>query len=178
MISLNINHFYLPMIITWYLWISITSIYLWLLHDIFEYQSLLFTYDYLNNKLPSSFDGKFPKNRDVLNYKDTRQSDNLFVPNFSSKYAQKLPAYHLPKLWNKWIRLLPDSNKRYSIKNSIKSQILQTYQEDVKCNNVKCSDCYAQWLDWSFTSLIYTWFFHFTLWRIHLVLIRCHYDGT
>ena len=31
------------------------------LHDIFEYQSLLFTYDYLNNKLPSSFDGKFPK---------------------------------------------------------------------------------------------------------------------
>ena len=83
---------------------------------IFEYQSLLFTYDYLNNKLPSSFDGKFPKNREVLNYKDTRQSDNLFVPNFSSKYAQKLPAYHLPKLWNKWIRLLPDSNKRYSIK--------------------------------------------------------------
>ena len=114
------------------------------LHDIFEYQSLLFTYDYLNNKLPSSFDGKFPTNRDVLNYKDTRQSDNLFVPNFSSKYAQKLPAYHLPKLWNKWIRLLPDSNKRYSIKNSIKSQILQTYQEYVKCNNVKCSDCYAQ----------------------------------
>ena len=101
------------------------------LHDIFEYQSLLFTYDYLNNKLPSSFDGIFPKNRDVLNYKDTRQSDNLFVPNFSSKYAQKLPAYHLPKLWNKWIRLLPDSNKRYSIKNSIKSQILQTYQEYV-----------------------------------------------
>ena len=91
------------------------------LHDIFEYQSLLFTYDYLNNKLPGSFDGKFPKNRDVLNNKDTRQSDNLFVPNFSSKYAQKLPAYHLPKLWNKWIRLLPDSNKRYSIKNSIKS---------------------------------------------------------
>ena len=84
------------------------------------------------------------KNRDVLNYKDTRQSDNLFVPNFSSKYAQKLPVYHLPKLWNKWIRLLPDSNKRYSIKNSIKSQILQTYQEYVKCNNVKCSDCYAQ----------------------------------
>ena len=54
------------------------------LHDIFEYQSLLFTYDYLNNKLPSSFDGKFPKIRDVLNNKDTRQSDNLFVPNFSS----------------------------------------------------------------------------------------------
>ena len=38
------------------------------IHDIFEYQSLLFTYDYLNNKFPSSFDGKFPQNRDVLNH--------------------------------------------------------------------------------------------------------------
>ena len=28
----------------------------------------------------SSFDGKFPKIRDVLNYRDTRQSENLFVP--------------------------------------------------------------------------------------------------
>ena len=81
--------------------------------DIYEYQSPLFIYAYLNNKLPSSFDGKLPNIRDVLGYRDTRQSDNFFIPGFSSKYAQKLYAYHLPKLWNKC------SNKKYGENSTI-----------------------------------------------------------
>ena len=61
-----------------------------------------------------------------------------------------LPAYHLPQQWNTWSILLPDSKTKYSIKHSIKSQILQTYQEYVKCRErYYCNELGEAGVGWS-----------------------------
>ncbi len=110
--------------------------------DLYEYQSLLFIYDYFNQKLPSSFNGIFPTNRDMPNSRDTRQSNLLYMPRFTSKFAQKLPIYSLPYLWNNWSRLLPGNYSRSQIKHFIKNYMLQGYLEDVKCDNLRCVECH------------------------------------
>ena len=53
-------------------------------------------YDYMSGNLPRSFVGTFPLNQDMQQAHTTRQSDLLYIPRYSSKYAQKLPEYLLP----------------------------------------------------------------------------------
>ena len=113
------------------------------LNDLFEYQSLICMHDYLSGKLPISFDGEFPHNRDIMNYKCTRQSELLYVPKYSTKYSQKSPAYHLPKLWNKWARLFPENVIKNVMTKFIKTKFIQKYQEHVKCQNMRCPDCHT-----------------------------------
>ena len=54
----------------------------------------------MSGNLPRSFVGTFPLNQDLQQAHTTRQSDLLYIPRYSSKYAQKLPEYLLPKIWN------------------------------------------------------------------------------
>ena len=49
-------------------------------------------HDFLSGKLPNSSDGEFPHNRDIMNYKCTRQSELLYVPKYSTHYSQKSPC--------------------------------------------------------------------------------------
>ena len=69
-------------------------------------------YDYISGKLPRSFVGTFPLNQDMQQTHTTRQSDPLYIPRYSSRYAQILPEYHLPKIWNNWTRLFPQHSSR------------------------------------------------------------------
>ena len=62
------------------------------LNDLFEYQSLLFMHDYICGKLPISFHGNYPMNRDIQQTHQTRQSGLLYVPRYASKYAQRSPT--------------------------------------------------------------------------------------
>ena len=66
-------------------------------------------YDYISDKLPRSFAGTFPLNQDMQQTHTTRQSDLLYIPRYSSTYAQKLPEFHL---WNNWVRSLPQNSSR------------------------------------------------------------------
>ena len=95
-------------------------------------------HDYISGKLPNSFDGEFPHNRDIMNYKCTRQSELLYIPKYSTKYSQNSPAYHLPKLWNTWARLFPENVTKNVMKIFIKTKFTQKYQEHVKCQNIRC----------------------------------------
>ena len=113
------------------------------LNDLFEYQSILFMYDYMSGNLPRSFVGTFPLNQDLQQVHTTRQSD-LYIPRYSSKYAQKLPEYLLPKIWNKWARSVPQNSSRNIIKNTTKSKLLMSYPENVKCENVRCIECHRR----------------------------------
>ena len=50
------------------------------LHDLFDYNSLLFVHDYLSNILPSSLNGCFPTNSDRPNSRAIRQSKLCYFP--------------------------------------------------------------------------------------------------
>ena len=67
---------------------------------------MLVMYDFMLGKLPRLFVGTIPLNQDMQETHTTRQSDLLYIPRYSSKYAQK---NHLPKIWNKWARSLPQN---------------------------------------------------------------------
>ncbi len=112
--------------------------------DIFEYESLLFVYDYLTNNLPISFQGIFPLNSDMPNSRETRQSNFLYVPRCTGRFAQKLPKYFMPPLWNTWSRSFQDNKTRNQTKRLIKMTKLQGYAETVLCNNLRCIECYPR----------------------------------
>jgi len=66
--------------------------------DLFIYQSLIFMYDYLFSRLPSSFNGIFNLNCDRPNGRATRQYTLFYTPQCHSVFAQKLPLYFLPHI--------------------------------------------------------------------------------
>jgi len=49
------------------------------LHDIYEYQSVLFIFDFINGKLPASFNTVFTFNKDIPNGRGARQSHLLRI---------------------------------------------------------------------------------------------------
>ncbi len=109
--------------------------------DLFEYQSLLFVYDYLSDNLPISFTGVFPTNNEIQ-IRTTRQSNLLYIPRYSSKFAQKLPIFSLPSLWNSWVISLPVNVSRPVMKRSIKHIMLGRYPHAVQCDNQRCAECF------------------------------------
>ena len=97
--------------------------------DLFIYQSLIFMYDYLSSRLPSSFNGIFSLNCDRPNGRATRQSTLFYTPRCHSAFARKLPLYFLPHAWNDWKNIIKtDTLNRGYFKREIKHFILNKYQ--------------------------------------------------
>ena len=107
--------------------------------DLYLYQSTLFMFDYVNKNLPSSFNNVFPYNRDIQTIRQTRQSDLLYVPRCTSSFANKLPFYTLPKLWNQWADCASFSRNQF--KHHIKSLTMLGYKTQVKCSYAYCKHC-------------------------------------
>jgi len=105
-----------------------------MLPDIFEYHSVLFTFDFINNKLPTSFNSVFKFNRDVPNARLTRQSELLYIARCKSQFASRLPLYGLSITWQ--------NSSRSICKNILKTQLLDSYPKVVKCSNSFCKECY------------------------------------
>jgi hypothetical protein len=111
------------------------------IRDLFEYQSILFMFDYLHNSLPMSFDKMFFRNSEFPNARCTRQSNLFNIPRSESCFAYKLPQFVLPTLWNKWARSFHNDMTRPRVKQYIKGSILDSYLSQVTCNYTKCFDC-------------------------------------
>ena len=111
------------------------------LKDQYTLQSLLFMFDYFDRKLPGSFDGKFIRNRDMPNSRETRQSDLINMPNLRTKFAMRQPIYSLPQIWNSWFHLLPNGVSRNQLKFFIKRSLIQRYESTVYCLNSGCLEC-------------------------------------
>ena len=69
----------------------------------------------------------------------TRQHNQIFIERCNSTVASKLPYYTFPILWNKWAKTLPAS--KCQVKSQMRSTILASYAESVKCSNDHCRDC-------------------------------------
>jgi len=108
--------------------------------DLFIYQSLIFMYDYLSSRLPSSFNGIFNSNCDRPNGRATRQSTLFYTPRCYSAFARKLPLYFLPHAWKSIIK--SDTLTRGYFKRQIKNYILNKYQSYVQCDYDRCLKCH------------------------------------
>ena len=70
---------------------------------LYEYQILLFMYDYCHNKLPNSFNSIYKYNHEIQTLQRTRQSDFIYISRCRSNVAQNLPLIKFPQIWNKWV---------------------------------------------------------------------------
>ena len=111
------------------------------LKDMYEYQAALFMHDYRAKKLPFSFDNVFKQNCESTEHRLTRQSDLLNIARCDPTFSQHLPLYQFPRIWNKWLRNIPNSNSRTSFKNKLKSHLISIYSDEVRCNYLHCKDC-------------------------------------
>ena len=64
--------------------------------DLYQYQVLLFMYDFVHHNLPRSFDDSFHYNYEIQNLHQTRQSGQLYIPRCQSNFAGKLPLFYFP----------------------------------------------------------------------------------
>ena len=84
--------------------------------NLYQYQCVLFMFDFINQNLPCSFDGVFQHVHEVQNIRWTRQSDLFYIPIRQFNFASKLPLYTLPSIWNKWANTIPKCITRTQIK--------------------------------------------------------------
>ena len=109
--------------------------------DLYQYQVLLFMYDFVHHNLPRSFDDSFHYNYEIQNVHQTRQSGQLYIPRCQSNFAGKLPLFTFPDVWKKWSSSIPNGS-RMQFRNYIKSKFTQSYPSHVKCTNLHCSECH------------------------------------
>jgi len=111
------------------------------LSDIYQLEVLLFMHDYLNNKLPISFNGMFPLNAD--NAYVTRQNNMFTIPRTKSRFVDKLPLYQFPAIWNNHplSRNASMQVSRKYLKRQVKSTCLDGYLAVINCSNPHCTDC-------------------------------------
>ena len=111
------------------------------LTDLYEYQTVLFMYDYCNNKLPPSFSSVFQFNYEIQVARPTRQSRLMYIKRCHSTFSQKLPLYHFPNIWNNWFDFANNMSSHNVLKTNMKSWYITSYQNVVKCSNSYCSQC-------------------------------------
>ena len=111
------------------------------LKDLWEYQIVLFMYDFVNNYLPQSFNNMFQLNLDINPDRITRQSSDLYMPKFKNMFVSKLPPFHFPKVWNHWKSKLDYNMPRHAFKSSLKQYILSSYSSQIKCMYSGCKEC-------------------------------------
>ena len=67
--------------------------------NIHKQQIAIFMFSYCHNYLPKFLDDCFIVNRSIIKY-ETRQSNNLYMPNFIYEFSRSTITYAGPKIWN------------------------------------------------------------------------------
>ena len=96
--------------------------------------------DYTHDNLPTYFHNVFNVNRDVHGIYETRQAHLLYIPWTKSRFVNKFPLFHFPKIWNSWCAQLDVSTTRNGLKRSVKTIFLQNYSAVVSCYNPRCCE--------------------------------------
>ena len=79
------------------------------LKDLYECQTTLFMLDFINNRLPLSFNSTFQFNHQIQNIHTTRQTNLLHITRCKCNFPSKLPLYTFPHLW---YRIIPNNSSR------------------------------------------------------------------
>ena len=108
---------------------------------LYQLEVMLFMHDYTRDNLPTSFQNVFRVNREVHGIYETRQAHLFYIPWTKSRFVDKLPLFHFPKIWNSWCAQLDVSTTRNGLKRSVKTLFLQNYSVVVTCFNPRCCEC-------------------------------------
>ena len=114
------------------------------LNDLYVYNMLIFMFEYCHNKLPPSFQPMFMFNHGLNTLRKTRQSEFLYIKYCKSAFAQKLPLYCFPSVWNTWITTTINVKSKSQFKQVVKIKMLASYSNSVHCANLHCTDCHGQ----------------------------------
>ena len=95
--------------------------------DQYIFQSSVFVFDFITKYLPYSFHQMFRFNNDIPNSRATRQSYLLYETRCKTHFANKLPLYAIPQIWNKWSNLASGITSRSQFKRLIKSSLVLSY---------------------------------------------------
>ena len=101
--------------------------------DLLKYNEVTFMYKLVRNKLPFSFDDKFPK---LLSFE---RSLGFQIAKVKKTYLTTFPSYSMPKSWNN----LPLELKREPSLNAFKNMLKKTYLNsyNTTCTIVNCYSC-------------------------------------
>ena len=109
------------------------------LPHLYEQQVTLFLYDYHLKNLPLSFNNTFPYTQDIRT-RNTRSTDLFYTPTPRTKFTEKLPIHSFSKIANKHAHLF-NKPTRISLKNALTQEFLNSYSNNIQCNNPHCPDC-------------------------------------
>ncbi len=109
--------------------------------DLYEYQSLIFMYDYKNCRLPISFMGTFKYNHEIQENPCTRQANQYYIHRGASGFYEKLPLFNMPSICNNWSNRLDFDVSRSLYKRQIRTNLLSSYESRVTCTRPTCISC-------------------------------------
>lgn len=89
--------------------------------DLYKVQVSLFMYDFKYNKLPKSFNSFFLSRPHIS--RSTRQSNQFYINRQRTLFAQQLPNYNFPFIWNN----LPENIKLKENRTVFKKEIKQLF---------------------------------------------------
>jgi ribonuclease I len=70
------------------------------LDEMIKFAKLKFMHCYANQKLPLSFHGIWPQNRDVNPARILRNANDLRIPPHHFATIKRLPIFNFPQVWN------------------------------------------------------------------------------
>jgi len=110
--------------------------------DIYNVSTSLFMHDYVHNpdRLPNSFKNIYKM---TCNQIVTRQKLSIKRTKPRTNFSERLTKHSLPIVWNRLDDNLKQLHKRGEFKKTITSKLLSEYTEVVVCNNVACTECFA-----------------------------------
>ena len=92
--------------------------------------------------------GKLPKTFDSLTYftprnqPNTRQISHAYCPRYRTTYTSLMPLHRLPRIWNDLDDNVRSIKSLSKFKSSIRSSKLTAYADIVKCENIRCQQCF------------------------------------
>ena len=89
-------------------------------NELYEQQILVFMYDFLNNRLPCSFENFAIFQRDFSN-RNSRQQNTFRIGKPRTTFSLKLPNHTFPRVWNKYVNDISFNTGRLSFKKDCKS---------------------------------------------------------
>ena len=107
----------------------------------FNLQVTLFMHDFLNNRLPKSFNNFFQLNANLIR-RQTRQHNTFYIGRPRTNFSMHLPNHSFPRIWNNMNQIIQGIPNRNLYKRQCRIHYLQTYAENSMCNNRRCDQCY------------------------------------
>ena len=110
------------------------------LKDQYTFEVLTFMFDFINTKLPVSFNNLYSRlNREGIG---TRQSLDILYPGRPrTKFSEYLPRHVFLKTWNNLEDQYKRIKNRQSFRRMIRDKFVSMYANSVQCDNVHCPDC-------------------------------------